>query len=129
MRLKDEQKKSSEEVQKFLDDLQKQLIRIEPVKPIYPDDDFEKEFREIPRFVLFLCKILNFILNYGGFLFAIVGGIFSLIWAYGIWQLCADHGWRGLFETKNTLYIIAYLVLLFVINKIRFLLFKIIDEN
>lgn len=115
--MKNKKQKTSDEIH---------LIRIVE-NPIIPDDDFEKEWREIPRFVIFLCKILDFILTYAGFAFMIVGGILSLIWASSLWKLCAANGWRGLLNIE-TLYIVSYLVILIVIDRVRFLLFKIINR-
>lgn len=133
--MSDDPKKPSPEIEKFLEDLRKRYPHIDPkdcreyVPPKKVSERIEEWILEAPRFVFFLCKILYSILNFGGFIFMIIGGIFSLIWAYSIWQLCAASGWHGLFETKATLYIIAYLVLMVIIDKVRSFLFKITYNN
>ena len=125
----DKQKKVSPETQKFLDDLQKKQIVIKPKEISTSDLDFEKEFQDTPRFVVVLCKILKPIFDILGFVYAIIGGVAALCFTYSVWKFCAEVGWLGIFKTWDTLYIAIYLVLLFVIQKIRFLIFKITYEN
>lgn len=122
----DKSKKLSPETQKFLDDLLKEKERMTPKPRDYVpkqtiSERFEEWIYEAPRFVIFLCKILYQIFNIGGFVFAIAGGIFSLMCAYFVW--------KGTMEITGIIYIIIYFALMFIINKFRFILYKINREN
>ena len=120
----DKNLKVSPETQKFLDDLKKRYPHVNP-RPYVPKQTMSERFEEwicdVPRAVVILCKILYQILNIGGFVFMIVGGIFSLVCAYSVW--------KGTAGIKGIIYIILYLLLMFIIKKVSFLLYRIIDAN
>lgn len=88
--------------------------------------EFDLDFP--PGFLIVICKILNPILTILGFLFLIAGGLYSLLAVYSVWKVCAVSGWHGLIETKYTLHIVLYLVLLFIINRLRYLVYRIADN-
>lgn len=79
-----------------------------------------------PGYVLWLCKALKFILDVGGFLFMIGGGIAMLAAAWAVWKAWGSSGWRGLLDW-NTANIIGYFAAMFIINKLRFLMFRIVE--
>lgn len=80
-----------------------------------------------PVFLIVICKILKPLLTVFGFVFLIAGGLYSLLSAYCIWKVCAMSGWHGLIETKYTLHIVIYFVLLAGINQLRYWVYKITD--
>ena len=119
----------SEETRKFLEDLEKEMIPWDPKEYIPPKSIRERVTEWVhsaPGFVLGLCKILMYILDVGGVLFMIGGGIAALIWAWAIWRSCTASGWRGLLDW-NTVYIAGYVVALVIINKLRLLMFRIVE--
>lgn len=79
-----------------------------------------------PGCVLWLCKALKFILDVGGFLFMIVGGVAMLVSAWKILQAIDASGWRGLLDWP-TLYVAGYFAAMFIINKLRWLMYRIVN--
>lgn len=88
---------------------------------------FEFDLDFPPGFLIVICKILNPILTILGFLFLIAGGLYSLFAAYSVWKVCAVSGWHGLI-TKYTLHIVLYFVLLFIIGRLRYIVYRIADN-
>lgn len=125
----DNSKKISPETKKFVEDLRKRYPHTNP-RPYYPKksriERIEEWVIEAPNFVNFICKMMFKILSFMKFPLVIVGGIFSLIWAYGIWKNFSDSGWKSLLS-MNALYIITYFAIIFIINKILFFLYKITE--
>lgn len=111
-------RKTSPETQKFLEDLEKRYPHVK-VRDDNNKDELE-EFRDIPRAVMILYKILYQIFNIGGFLFMIAGGMFSLICVYSVY--------KGIMRMNGIIYIILYLVIMFLVKKISFWLYRIINE-
>ena len=123
----DKKMKVSPETQKFLDDLKKRYSHVESVKytPKKSMDERIEDWRmEAPCFVISLCDVMFKIVSFIKFPFVIIGGIFSLIWAYGIWKNFSVCGWQALLNI-NTLYIIFYFVIIFILNKILYFLYRI----
>lgn len=89
---------------------------------------YEIEYWDVPGPVVTLCKVLKWFLDHVGFVFMLVGGAASIFFAFQLWQVCAEVGWKGLFQAKETLYVVGYLLAMFVINQVRFLLLVIIDK-
>lgn len=129
LNMDDKPTKVSPETQKFLDDLKKRYPHANP-RPYVPEKSISERIEEwaleAPSFVISLCKVLFKILCFIKFPFVIVGGIFSLIWAYGIWKDFSASGWESLLS-MNTLYIIIYFAIIFITNKILLFLYKITE--
>lgn len=103
-------------------------VVIVPIPEKKESRKFEFDLDFPPGFLIIICKILNPILTVLGFLFLIAGGLYSLLSAYTVWKVCTVSGWHGLIETKYTLHIILYFVLLFAINHLRYLVYRIADN-
>lgn len=121
----------SPETQKFLDDLQKEKERLTPkprdfVPPKTAAERFKEWVQFAPAPVVFLCKILKFILDVGGFIFILVGGVVMLVSAWKILQAIDASGWRGLLDWP-TLYVAGYFAAMFIINKLRWLMYRIVN--
>lgn len=74
--------------------------------------------REQPEFLVtigsILEKPLHFILTI--YKMAI---LVNALFVWQIYKVCAVSGWQGIFQTKYTLYIIAYFVLMLVLDKLH----------
>lgn len=119
----------SEETKKFLEEVEKQKYHVQPREYVPPKSIRERLTEWVhlaPGYVLWLCKALKSVLDIGGFLFMIGGGIAMLAAAWAVWQACSASGWRGLLDWP-TLYVVGYFAAMFIINKLRFLMFRIIE--
>lgn len=119
----------AKEYEKFIKEMDSKKVTLTPAKSRKCDLAFDMDLAlsNAPGFVVALCKIINPILTFFSFIFMIGGGLFSLFCAYNIYQLYTVSGWHGIFETVNTLFIIAYFISLFIIGKIRLLVYRIIE--
>lgn len=89
--------------------------------------DLELALSDAPGFVVLLCKILYPVLSFASFLLLIGGGLFALYCAFGVYQVCTVSGLHGILETPKTLYIILFLILNFLVEKLRLIMCMIID--
>lgn len=83
-----------------------------------------KWIRSFPKWAVFLCKLLYPIIDIGGFVYLICGGFLSLFNLFALYQKFTINGWEALFSVTS-LYIIAYLIILFIIYRIRFWMYYI----
>lgn len=96
----------------------------EPTKSIR--EKFADWVQFAPAPVVFVCKILKIILDVGGFIFMIIGGVAMLVSAWKILQAIDASGWRGLLDWP-TLYVVGYFAAMFIINKLRWLMYRIVN--
>lgn len=99
----------------------------ETFRPQTRAERFKEWVEFAPAPVVFLCKIFKLILDVGGFAFMVGGGIAMLYSAWAIWQACSVSGWRGLLDW-NAAYIVGYFAGLTIINKLRSLMFRIVNR-
>lgn len=117
---------SEEEYENFMQEIERNKVVLNPIYT-EPKKRFSLEDALIcpPTLVVILCYILKPILLYGGFVFMLCGGLLSLIMAYGIIKSCITFGWHGIL-TINTVYILAYLVIMFIIDKLRYIVYLVV---
>lgn len=118
---------SESEYISFVEELEKNKIKIVPIPEQKKSGKFTLDLDFPPTFLVIICKIIKPIISILGFVFLVGGGLYSLLAAYTVWKVCAVSGWHGLIETKYTLHIVLYFVLLFAINHIRYLIYKITE--
>lgn len=142
--LKDNVKPSiSPETQKLLDDLKETTYDTTKLRQLVAD---QKAGREVPRWeppknrqeifeewipmapapIVYICKILKIILDIGGFAFMIVGGITMLVSAWKLFQIFDTVGWSALLSC-DTIYIVGYFIIMFVIDRGRFWIYRIVN--
>lgn len=114
-------RKPSPEVQKFMRDLEKQKITmtvIEPNETDNFDDDFEEEKERNPV-LLFLSKILFKLMTFIAVILTLLG--FANV--YGVYMIYQSYkaagGLMGIVETKWTFFLLGYIVVMVVFNKIH----------
>ena len=106
---------------------QKQIEKVNEKIHLKKRKRLDKEYKDKPVFLIscagFLEKILHITVTL--FTMAIVVNIF---FGYQIYKTVSAVGWQGIFQTKYTLYILAYFMLLFSLKKVYFLLYKYAHE-
>lgn len=117
---------SESEYISFVENLEKNKIKIVPISEQKKSGIFTLDLDFPPTFLVIICKIIKPIISILGFMFMVGGGLYSLFAAYTIWTACTSSGWQGIIS-KYTLHIVLYFVILFLINHVRYLVYKITE--
>lgn len=106
-----------DEYKKFMQEIDDCQIKIDYSKFGKPVD-FQEEKKEKSKFLLFfatvLAKLFPIILTV--YTLAIIPILF-LVWQ--IYKLISIDGWNAIFHTSNTLYVIGYIVVFFILIRLQ----------
>lgn len=86
----------------------------------------EKELhhnRPKPAFLIYIADMLSKLFHIIVTLYA-MAGIVLLLFGWQVYKAVSANGWQAVFQTKYTLYIVAYFVIYFVLKTIYFSLYK-----
>ncbi|MBP1553327.1 MAG: hypothetical protein J6C76_00775 [Oscillospiraceae bacterium] len=136
--------KISPETQKFLDEIKDNFIDTTHLKKLIEEQNtdmkvayqespkskrgkFDEWIQFAPAYVVFLCKILKVVLDIGGFVYMLIGGFLTLFFVWQVLKAVHINGWSGLLN-KSMIYIIIYLISIFIINKLRFIMYRIVNR-
>ena len=81
-----------------------------------------------PNSVIFLVRVLKFILDQGGFVVLIIGGIGMLISLWQVIKGIRENGWNAILDW-STLNVIVYFAVMRVINETRVFLYRILHKR
>ena len=145
--MNDNNKKVSPETQKFLDELKQKTYDTSTIERILAEqragiyrhweppkskreqmkDNFKEWIQFAPPYVVFICKVLKFALDILSNGLIIIGFLIALVSAGDVIKAVVDNGWKVLLN-KSTLYVAGYVATIYIINNIRFLLYRIIKR-
>ena len=123
----------SEETRQHLLDLEKDLIDTTTLKKLIEDQRAGIDIRNnpIPRRphnLVVLCRFLYPLFDIGGFLFMLLGGIYSAMQISAIIDLLSTEKWSMLFNSRSLWIVIGYILSMYIIKKVSFLLYRVIHD-
>lgn len=124
----------SEETRQYLLDMEKDLIDTTTLKKLIEDqrtgiDIHDNSIPERPHNLVVLCRFLYPVFDIGGFLFMLLGGIYSAMQIPAILDLLGAEKWSMFFKSRSLWIVVGYVLSMFVIKKVRFLLYRIIHDK
>lgn len=84
---------------------------------------FDKSFKHKNSVLLFLSKVFTSIFTILCVLWTIAG-LANIYFVYQIYKVCQVSGWHGIIETKWSLYIVAYIIIYYVLKQAHYRLYK-----
>lgn len=123
----------SEETRQLLLDLEKDLIDSTTLEKLIENQRAGIDIRNnsIPRRphnLVVLCRFLYPILDIGGFLFMLLGGIYSAMQIPRILDMLTSEKWSMLFKSSSLWTVIGYVLSMYIIKKVSFLLYRVIHD-
>lgn len=87
------------------------------------DKEFDRSFKDKPHFLVSCAGILEKLLHIVVTLYS-MAIVINALFIWQIYKTISATGWQGIFQTKHTLYILLYFVILFVLKKVYYALYK-----
>lgn len=86
---------------------------------------FERELRkrDKPTILISICGFLEKFLHIIVTIYT-MAIVVNAVFIWEIYKVCSVSGWQGIFQTKYTLFVLAYFVLLLILKKVYFELYR-----